>query len=109
MNDTGFWRVYREEWTVAHVSDADGDSGHLECDAKMSGADDQLSWRIVPWSETEPGRWPWMLEVHLPVMKGEFTTPEGAESYAAAIGGTVAAEGSAEDKEFQRRQSVLTK
>lgn len=102
----GFWRVYRAEWNVAHVSDADGEDGRSECTKRgeQSGVP-QGYWRAAAWSETNPEGWPWMLEVRLAVLKGEHRDEAAARSHASAIGGTAVRENSPEDK---RLQSELT-
>lgn len=106
-NEGKFWRVYRDEWTVAYVSDADGNAGQRECMERSAGKKDG-SFRLMAWSETDPNGWPWMLEVRFPVMKGEFMHRGDAATFAAEVGGIVVREGSTEDKEMLRRcQSML--
>lgn len=105
----GFWRVYRTEWSVAYVSDANGEDGKQECIDVLGSGFDASVWRIVPWSESNPEGWPWMLEAHLPVMKGEFTGEQDALDWSTEIGGAVAREGSREDKQMQRYQAAVRK
>jgi hypothetical protein len=110
---SGFWRVYRDEWTVTHVSDADGEDGKRECMQRfVDGYQGRVragEWRIVSWSESDPGGWPWMLEVHLPVMKGEWCDRQDARIHAAEIGGSVVREDSREELEMLRRGAEMTR
>lgn len=106
---SGLWRVYREEWTVAHVSAADGSA--QECSdwftAHFEEAVGSADWRVVPWSQEDPGGWPWMLELRLPVLKGEYLSRDVAEGVAVRIGGDLAREGSEKDLQLQRRGDIL--
>lgn len=106
--EEGFWRVYAPEWTVAHVSDADGEGGRAECEevyrSRYNGQVPEGDWRAEPWSAGHPGEWPWTLEIRLPVMKGEFRLREDAEAVAAGMGGVVECEGS--EAELAMRHQV---
>lgn len=110
MGDSGFWRVYCDEWTVVYVSDGDGEDGRRECMQKfMDGYQGRVrsgEWRIVSWSEV-PG-WPWMLEVHQPVMKGEWCSRDDAAVHAREVDGTVVPEDSAAERELLRRGTEMT-
>jgi hypothetical protein len=111
MGNEGFWRVYREEWTVAYVSDADGEEGALECREKFRSSYEGRvrpdGWRVVAWNEKNPGGWPWMLEIRLPVMKGEHVREQDADCHARETGAVVAREGSPEEREILRHQDEL--
>lgn len=110
---TGFWRVWLDEWSVVYVSDTDGEPAERECQDRFSESyEDKVQvggWRIVPWSTDEPGGWPWMLEVRLPVMKGEYRDEAAATDHASRIGGIVAREGSQMDRKIQRYEKDLTR
>ena len=112
-NDEGFWRVYRSEWVVEYVSDADGEEGTRECMRKfLDGYRCRVQdgdWRIVAWSETDPGGWPCMLEVHLPVMKGEYRNQKDADVHVRKTGGTVVREGSPEETGLLHRGAEMTR
>lgn len=96
-----FWRVYKSEWCVMHVADSDGEEGRLEClqalEQRYAGRIMKPDARLVPWSEADPGQWPWMLELHLPVMKGEHVTRPPALEQARKIDGVAVLEGSRAD------------
>jgi hypothetical protein len=110
---SGFWRVYRDEWTVQHVSDADGEDGRRECMQRFiddyQGQVRAGEWRVMAWSESESGEWPWMLEVHLPVMKGEWRDQRDALEHAHQVDGTVVLEDSPEERELLRRGTEMTR
>jgi hypothetical protein len=92
-----FWRVYRPEWSVHHVSDTDGEDGRQECVQRFinqyKGRILPEDSRMVPWSLTAPEWWPWMLELRLPVMKGEYKGRPLALEHAHRIDGVVVFEG----------------
>jgi hypothetical protein len=99
-----FWRVYKPEWCVAYVSDNDGVDGRQECfqkfDTAYRGRVRQEDCRLVPWS-LELTEWcPWMLELLLPTMKGEYTSRPPALEHARKIDGVVVLEGSKADKKL---------
>ena len=54
----------------------------------------------MPWSEADPQGWPWITEILLPVMKGEYRGQEDARKHAAEIGGTAVQEDSPEERKL---------
>lgn len=106
-----FWRVYVREWTVAYISDTEGDAGRAECEAKFADAyggrvrDDE--WRVEPFSLTDPGGWPWMLMLRLPVMKGEYPTRPLAQDHATRVDGEVVQEHSTRDQGLIRYGQLM--
>jgi hypothetical protein len=108
----GFWRVYRAEWTVAYISDADGEEGTRECMQKFMAAYEGRvqpgEWRVVAWSESDPAGWPVMLEVRLPVMKGEYRDEQDARGHASEVDGTVVRENSGEEIAMLRHAALMT-
>lgn len=109
VSEGKLWRVYCDEWSVAYVSEVDG--GSQECTDRFrshyEGSVGQDEWRVAPWSEEDPGGWPWMLELRVPVMKGEYLSEDVAEGVASRLAGKVAREGSDLDAQLQRRGNVL--
>jgi hypothetical protein len=99
-----FWRVYRDEWSVVYCSDTDGADGRAECGQRFrkdyEGRVLPEDCRLVPWSLTVQEWWPWMLELRLPVMKGEYSSRPLALEHAHKIDGRVVLEGSREDKKI---------
>lgn len=102
MSNERFWRVYRSEWCVVYISDTDGEEGQRECarkfDEAYAGRVRPEEGRVVPWSPDRPEWWPWMLEIHLPAMKGEYSSRPLALEHARKICGEVVLEGSRSDK-----------
>jgi hypothetical protein len=109
----GFWRVYRDEWAVEYVSDSDGEDGRRECMQKFiddyQGLVRAGQWRVVPWSEAKSGEWPWMLELRLMVMKGEWRDRRDASGHASKVDGTVVQEDSPEERELLHRGIEMTR
>jgi hypothetical protein len=97
-----FWRVYKSEWVVTYTSDAEGEDGERECEQKFvevyEGRVRSDDSRTVPWSLSHPEWWPWLLELRLPTMKGEYSSRPLALEYARKIDGEVVLEGSRADK-----------
>jgi len=105
MSDSDrFWRVYRSEWAGVYTSDADGVTGKSECTEKLdeayAGRLHREEARVVPWSSSQPELWPWLLELYLPVMKGEYSSHPLALEHARKVGGSVVLEGSQDDRKF---------
>jgi hypothetical protein len=105
MSDSDrFWRVYRVEWCVAYASDADGAAGELECRRKFeqefAGKISPEDWRLVSWNERFRDVWPMMLELRLPVMKGEYRHRPDALRHASSIDSRVLLEGSQDEKKL---------
>ncbi len=103
-DDDRFWRVYKPEWSVVYTSDGDGEDGRKECrrryDAVYAGRVRLEDCRVVPLSLTGPEWWPWMMELHLPVMKGEYSNRPLALGHAHKIDGVVVLEGSRADRKL---------
>jgi hypothetical protein len=99
-----FWRVYKQEWAVAYVSDTDGKDGMEECQQWFGeyykGKVRPEEWRVEPWSLTFPPEWPWMLTLFLPIMRGEHVGRPAALEQAHKIEGLVVLEGSKADKKL---------
>jgi hypothetical protein len=99
-----FWRAYKLEWCVVYVSDTDGQDGEQECQRRFNdvylGKVRPVDCRLVPWSLALPEQWPWMLELLLPSMKGEYTGRASALEHARKIEGVVALEGSKADRKL---------
>lgn len=109
----GFWRVYQREWTAVYSSDATGGDGRAECERRLQavcqgGIVPREACRIVPWSSTDQGEWPWQLEVELLVLKGEYRELAGAEEHVNQTGGETCREGSRYDKGAQDLLRRLT-
>jgi hypothetical protein len=99
-----FWRVYKQEWAVAYVSDTDGQVGMEQCQERYGkvykGKVRPEEWRVEPWSLLFPLRWPWMLVLFLPIMRGEHVSRPAALEHAHKIDGVVVLEGSKADKKL---------
>lgn len=105
MAEDRFWRVYRLEWVVAYSSDSDGEEGRRECVKRFgdffAGRVLDREWKVEAWNLQAPDSWPWMLQLLLPVLKGEHVNRPAALLHAREIGGQVALEGSREDMKIR--------
>lgn len=70
------WRVYLNEWVTFYSSDAHGPEGEAECrahfDRKYKGRVREQDWRVTCSVTSTLGGWPYLLELRLPNLRGEF-------------------------------------
>lgn len=82
------WCVYSQEWLAVYSSDMIGLAGRNECQGvyirRYEGRIREHDTRLQPWSETSSNAYPWMLELRLWNLRGEFVSQALGERFVTA-------------------------
>lgn len=79
------WRVYHREWITVFRSQNHGRLARSEIDhfyaVKYKGRVKESEVRVIPTSQKNPEEWPWLLQLKLPNLMGEFKHEDDAVAY----------------------------
>jgi len=83
------WRVYHHEWITVFRSQHHGLLARKEIDnfygVKYKGRVKPEDVRVIPTSPKNQDEWPWLLQLFLPNMRGEFRDEVDARAYAKSM------------------------
>jgi hypothetical protein len=85
MSENATWRVYLPEWLIVYSSNAFTEQGKAEClqhfADRYAGRVREEDWRVVCSVTSKPGGWPYLLELRLPNLRGEFKDRQDVPVY----------------------------